>query len=99
MTQFGQPPKVPSAPPGSRDFRFPRIPDVDPFAAEWLWGVLDQKTKPPRSLGRLEELAVRFASLRAAREPHVTPHYRVNMLSKPAVVVAAADHGIAEEGV
>jgi nicotinate-nucleotide--dimethylbenzimidazole phosphoribosyltransferase len=99
MTQFGPPPKVASAPPGSRDFRFPRIPDVDPFAAEWLWGVMDQKTKPPRSLGRLEELAVRFVSLRAERDQAVIPLYRVSTISKSAIVVAAADHGIADEGV
>lgn len=97
MAQSGQ--SQPSSPPGSRDFRFPRIPDVDPFAAEWLWGVLDQKTKPPRSLGRVEELVVRFAALRAEREPNLTPQYRVSVVSKPAIVVAAADHGIAEEGV
>jgi nicotinate-nucleotide--dimethylbenzimidazole phosphoribosyltransferase len=99
MTQSGQSSQAPSGPPASRDFRFPRIPDVDPLAAEWLWGVLDQKTKPPRSLGRLEELVVRFASLRATREQGAVPQYRVEMVSKTAVVVAASDHGIAEEGV
>ncbi len=42
---------------------------------------------------------MRFASLRASREQTIVPLYRVSMVSKPAVVVAAADHGIAEEGV
>lgn len=99
MTQSGQPPSVPSTPPGSRDFRFPRVPELDPHATEWLWSVLDKKTKPPRSLGRLEELAVSFAALRAEREQAIVPLYRVSMSCKPAIVVAAADHGIAEEGV
>jgi nicotinate-nucleotide--dimethylbenzimidazole phosphoribosyltransferase len=51
---------------------------------------LDAKTKPRRSLGRLEELAVQLAGMRGTATP------------KPlagTVVVAAADHGVAAEGV
>ena len=52
--------------------------------------LLDAKTKPPRSLGRLEDLACSLAAIRG--EVPVGP-------LSPAVVVAAADHGVASEGV
>jgi nicotinate-nucleotide--dimethylbenzimidazole phosphoribosyltransferase len=48
---------------------------------------LDRKTKPRGSLGRLEELAVRIAGIRGP-EPF-----------RAVVVVAAGDHGVADEGV
>ena len=51
---------------------------------------LDGKTKPRGSLGQLEELACRLASIYATPEP---------ALPARAVVVMAADHGVAEEGV
>jgi nicotinate-nucleotide--dimethylbenzimidazole phosphoribosyltransferase len=51
---------------------------------------LDAKTKPRGSLGRLEELAVRVASIVGEERPGRL---------KAAVVVAAADHGVAVEGV
>ncbi|MDT0577093.1 nicotinate-nucleotide--dimethylbenzimidazole phosphoribosyltransferase [Croceicoccus sp. F390] len=52
--------------------------------------LLDQKTKPIGSLGGLEELAVRVAS--------VTNDTRPGTLSA-SLTIFAADHGIAEEGV
>jgi nicotinate-nucleotide--dimethylbenzimidazole phosphoribosyltransferase len=52
--------------------------------------LLDHKTKPPGSLGRLEELAVRLASIYGTADIE---------LPAKAVVVMAADHGVAEEGV
>jgi nicotinate-nucleotide--dimethylbenzimidazole phosphoribosyltransferase len=51
---------------------------------------LDAKTKPRGSLGRLEELAAQIAAVRGTPEP--------GRLAA-AVVVAAADHGVAAEGV
>ncbi|HEY0414747.1 MAG TPA: nicotinate-nucleotide--dimethylbenzimidazole phosphoribosyltransferase [Gaiellaceae bacterium] len=51
---------------------------------------LDAKTKPRGSLGRLEELAIRVAGIVGDPSPG-----RV----AAAVVVAAADHGVAAEGV
>jgi len=51
---------------------------------------LDAKTKPRRSLGRLETLAAQVAAVRADPEPGPLA---------AAVVVAAADHGVAAEGV
>ena len=51
---------------------------------------LDQKTKPRGSLGGLERLAVRIASIQRTASPS---------LGTPVVVVCAADHGVAAEGV
>jgi len=51
---------------------------------------LDRLTKPPGSLGRLEGLAVRLALAQDTLKPRATPRE---------VIVFAADHGIAAEGV
>jgi nicotinate-nucleotide--dimethylbenzimidazole phosphoribosyltransferase len=51
---------------------------------------LDAKTKPRGSLGRLEDLAVRIAEIRGSATPGRL---------RAAVVVAAADHGVAARGV
>lgn len=51
----------------------------------------DRLTKPPGSLGRLEELGVRLAAM-AGRCPPPVP-------SRPALIVAAGDHGVLERGV
>lgn len=53
-------------------------------------GYIDTLTKPQGSLGRLEELAVQIATITGEPVPSITP---------PAVIVFAADHGIAQEGV
>lgn len=50
---------------------------------------LDTLTKPPGSLGRLEELAVRLAAV-SGRAPRV---------SAPVIFTFAADHGVVAEGV
>jgi nicotinate-nucleotide--dimethylbenzimidazole phosphoribosyltransferase len=52
--------------------------------------LLDGKTKPRGSLGRLEELATRVAAAHGLLPPRELA---------PAVVVAAGDHGVAGEGV
>ena len=52
--------------------------------------LLDAKTKPPGSLGRLEELAGRLAAIRG--QVPAGP-------LRPAIVVAAADHGVTIEDV
>jgi nicotinate-nucleotide--dimethylbenzimidazole phosphoribosyltransferase len=51
---------------------------------------LDEKTKPRGSLGGLERLAVRIAEIQRTATPS---------LGTPVVVVCAADHGVAAEGV
>ena len=60
-----------------------------PEAARDAQRHLDTLTKPPGSLGRLEELATRLAALTGA-PPHVT---------QPVIFTFAADHGVAVEGV
>lgn len=51
---------------------------------------LDGKTKPPRSLGRLEDLACAVAAIQRTESPSVR---------RKAIVVMAADHGVAAAGV
>ena len=51
---------------------------------------LDGLTKPPGSLGHLEELAVWLAGVTGRPDAHV---------DRPAIVVAAADHGVTAQGV
>jgi nicotinate-nucleotide--dimethylbenzimidazole phosphoribosyltransferase len=51
---------------------------------------LDSLTKPPGSLGRLEDLALQVGLIQATDEPSV---------QNPAMVIFCADHGIVEEGV
>ncbi|MFH0901392.1 MAG: nicotinate-nucleotide--dimethylbenzimidazole phosphoribosyltransferase [Pseudomonadota bacterium] len=66
------------------------IEDVDRSAAQAAQLLLDEKTKPRRSLGRLEDLACYLAAIRRTACPP---------LAVKALVVMAADHGIAEEGI
>jgi nicotinate-nucleotide--dimethylbenzimidazole phosphoribosyltransferase len=66
------------------------IPPPDLDAAAETGRLLDAKTKPPGSLGRLEDLACRVAAIRGS-----VPDGPL----RPAIVVAAADHGVAARGV
>lgn len=50
----------------------------------------DSLTKPAGSLGRLEELSIRIAGITGRERPRLT---------NPAVIVMAADHGVARQGV
>jgi nicotinate-nucleotide--dimethylbenzimidazole phosphoribosyltransferase len=67
-----------------------RIGSVDRGAAARAQRLLDAKTKPRRSLGRLEDLVCILAAIRGTTE-----------IPEPAkaIVIMAADHGITEEGV
>jgi nicotinate-nucleotide--dimethylbenzimidazole phosphoribosyltransferase len=67
-----------------------RIPPPSDAAAAETARLLDAKTKPPGSLGRLEDLACRLSAIRG--EVPSRP-------LEPAIVVAAADHGVAARGV
>jgi len=67
-----------------------RITPPDPAISRRTQALLDGKTKPRGSLGRLEELACRFAAARGTPVPE---------LPVKAVVVMAGDHGVAAEGV
>jgi len=66
------------------------VTPVDRAAAARAQDRLDRKTTPRGSLGRLEELACRLAAVYGTADP---------LLPARAVVVMAADHGVAEEGV
>jgi nicotinate-nucleotide--dimethylbenzimidazole phosphoribosyltransferase len=66
------------------------IVPVDDEAARRMRQCLDDKTKPRGSLGMLEDLACQIASIYGTVSPP---------LPRKAVVVMAADHGVAEEGV
>jgi nicotinate-nucleotide--dimethylbenzimidazole phosphoribosyltransferase len=66
------------------------LDDLRAAVADSARARLDAKTKPRGSLGRLEDLAVRIAEIRGTATPGPL---------RAAVVVAAADHGVAARGV
>lgn len=67
-----------------------QIQPVDCAAGDRARAYLDTLTKPPGSLGMLEQLAIQLSEISGERAPTITP---------PGVVVFAADHGVAAEGV
>lgn len=72
------------------ELALPAIEPIDVGFAAQAQAELDRKTKPRRSLGRLEDLAVQLAAVR--RTLDLLP-------LDAAVVVAAADHGYPAHGV
>lgn len=72
-------------------FQVPVIQDItQPALAARLQHVLDNKTKPLGSLGRVEKLAQRIGLILGTESP---------VLSEPQLVVFAGDHGLAARGV
>ena len=67
-----------------------RIQPVNPDLLQQAQARLNNKTKPPGSLGRLEEFARRLVAISDASDPD---------LSKKVIFTFAADHGVVEEGV
>lgn len=67
-----------------------QIQPLDAQLAEQAQQHLDRLTKPPGSLGRLEELAQRYVAITGQLPPAI---------NRKAVVVFAADHGVTTEGV
>ena len=67
-----------------------RVRPVDVTWRERAEARLDQLTKPPRSLGRLEWIAARLCAIQETVTPRAIPRR---------IVVFAADHGVTEEGV
>ncbi len=55
-----------------------------------IWRHLDGLTKPPRSLGMLEELAARLCSIQQTLRPQTRPRR---------LVLFAGDHGVVDSGV
>src|SRR5690349_3145436 len=66
------------------------IPPLDETAIQAARARQDTLTKPRGSLGRLEELSIQLAGMKASPFPAV---------ERKAVIVMAADHGVAAEGV
>jgi nicotinate-nucleotide--dimethylbenzimidazole phosphoribosyltransferase len=67
------------------------IPDISqPELAQRLRHKLDSKTKPLGSLGRIEDLALQIGLVLGTTSP---------WLERPQLVVFAADHGLAAQGV
>ncbi len=66
---------------------------IEPIKKEFLdiaWQRLNSLTKPPGSLGRLEEIAARLVAIYESPMPEI---------KKKAVFVFASDHGVTQEGV
>ena len=70
--------------------QLPVIPQPDNTAAEQARARQNRLTKPAGSLGRLEDLSIQLASIQGTLHPDV---------SRKSVIVMAADHGVAKEGV
>lgn len=66
------------------------IPTPDEAWEARAWARLDSLTKPPRSLGLLEEVAQRLAVLQQTEKPAVP---------RKAIVLMAGDHGVTAQGV
>ncbi|MBD7966608.1 nicotinate-nucleotide--dimethylbenzimidazole phosphoribosyltransferase [Paenibacillus gallinarum] len=67
-----------------------QITALDEAAQKAAANHLDDLTKPPGSLGKLEELTIRLAGITGKKKP---------AFSRKAVIVMASDHGVVEEGV
>lgn len=67
-----------------------KIRSVDPEWYDIAQRRLDNLTKPPGSLGRLEEFAKRLVAITENRSP---------LMDKKVIFTLAGDHGITEEGV
>ena len=66
------------------------IEPVDEKVRDKAWSRMNQLAKPPGSLGKLEELAVKFAA--------ITGDVR-NFIKKKIVVIMSSDNGVYEEGI
>src|SRR5215510_4855575 len=72
------------------EMQIPAVPPLDDEARAAASARQAVLTKPPGSLGRLEELSLELAAMTRQRTPSV---------GRKAVLVFAGDHGVVEEGV
>jgi nicotinate-nucleotide--dimethylbenzimidazole phosphoribosyltransferase len=86
------PPRIPSAAEAEAALvaAVARIGPLDDEAMTAAAAHLDRLTKPPGSLGRMEGIAIDLAGITGQPRPAV---------DRRAIVVAAADHGVARQGV
>jgi nicotinate-nucleotide--dimethylbenzimidazole phosphoribosyltransferase len=77
--------------PGAFALAVARIQTVDGEAAEQARALQDRLAKPPGSLGRLEDVAVRLSAM-ARQVPPPVP-------DQVTIAVFAADHGVVAEGI
>ncbi len=69
------------------------LQEIQPIDTSWIAAAARRQlelTKPPGSLGRLEEIANRCAAIRESLSP---------ACNRPRIVLFAADHGVCAEGV
>jgi len=63
---------------------------ANPSLEAELTAAINNKTKPPGSLGRLEQLAAQIGLIQQSSQPS---------LREPAIIVFAGDHGVVAEGI
>ena len=73
-----------------RDLSLQRIAPLDRALEPALRAKVDGKAKPPGSLGRVEDLAVRLGLIQGRMDP---------VLGPALLLIFAADHGLVEDGV
>lgn len=77
--------------PGSDDLSWLPVPPApDPALAARLRIAVDGLAKPPGSLGRLEDLAIRLGTITGTAAPR---------MERATLLIFAGDHGLCEEGV
>lgn len=72
------------------DLDLPTIPALDRSLESALRARIDGKAKPPGSLGRIEDLALRLGLIQARLDP---------VADRATILLFAGDHGLTEEGV